>query len=81
MKKRLVILGAGESGGGTALLAKQKGYDVYQYVLEGMIVAENLKYRKDPYKNLLYLINKQSEFRTQAENNLQEEINKFITRV
>ena len=29
MKKRLVILGAGESGVGTALLAKQKGYDVF----------------------------------------------------
>ncbi|WP_299056342.1 UDP-N-acetylmuramoyl-L-alanine--D-glutamate ligase [uncultured Polaribacter sp.] len=27
--KRLVILGAGESGVGTALLAKQKGYDVF----------------------------------------------------
>jgi hypothetical protein len=60
---------------------KQKGYDVNQYVLEGMIVAENLKYRKDPYKNLLYLINKQSEFRVRADNNLQEEINKFINRV
>ncbi len=29
MAKRLVILGAGESGVGTALLAKQKGYDVF----------------------------------------------------
>ena len=29
MKKRLVILGAGESGVGAALLAKQKGYDVF----------------------------------------------------
>jgi len=29
MKKRLVILGAGESGTGAALLAKQKGYDVF----------------------------------------------------
>ena len=29
MKKKLVILGAGESGVGTALLAKQKGYDVF----------------------------------------------------
>lgn len=29
MKKRLVILGAGESGVGTALLAKQQGYDVF----------------------------------------------------
>ena len=29
MKKRIVILGAGESGVGAALLAKQKGYDVF----------------------------------------------------
>ncbi|QYJ68558.1 UDP-N-acetylmuramoyl-L-alanine--D-glutamate ligase [Flavobacterium litorale] len=29
MKKRLVILGGGESGVGTALLGKQKGYDVF----------------------------------------------------
>lgn len=29
MKKQIVILGAGESGVGAALLAKQKGYDVF----------------------------------------------------
>ena len=29
MAKKLIILGAGESGVGTALLAKQKGYDVF----------------------------------------------------
>ena len=29
MKKKLVILGAGESGVGTALLASQQGYDVF----------------------------------------------------
>ncbi|HEY5407972.1 MAG TPA: UDP-N-acetylmuramoyl-L-alanine--D-glutamate ligase [Ginsengibacter sp.] len=29
MKKRMVILGAGESGVGTALLAQQKGFDVF----------------------------------------------------
>lgn len=60
---------------------KNKKYDVQQYVLDGMIVAENLKYRQDPYKNLLYLINKQNEFRARAENNLQTEINKFINRI
>jgi len=27
--KRLVVLGGGESGVGTALLGKQKGYDVF----------------------------------------------------
>ena len=29
MKKRMVILGAGESGVGAALLAQQKGYGVF----------------------------------------------------
>jgi UDP-N-acetylmuramoylalanine--D-glutamate ligase len=29
MKKRLVVLGAGESGVGTAILGKQKGFDVF----------------------------------------------------
>ncbi|MDQ2864174.1 MAG: UDP-N-acetylmuramoyl-L-alanine--D-glutamate ligase, partial [Bacteroidota bacterium] len=29
MKKRMVILGAGESGIGAALLAQQKGFDVF----------------------------------------------------
>src|SRR6476620_7606007 len=29
MKKRIVILGGGESGVGAAILAKQKGYDVF----------------------------------------------------
>ncbi|MEJ7913240.1 MAG: UDP-N-acetylmuramoyl-L-alanine--D-glutamate ligase, partial [Chitinophagaceae bacterium] len=31
MSKRLVILGGGESGVGAALLAKQKGYDVFLF--------------------------------------------------
>ena len=29
MAKKLVILGAGESGVGTAMLCKQQGYDVF----------------------------------------------------
>lgn len=41
MKKKLVILGAGESGVGTALLARQKGYDVF--VSDGGVVVENYK--------------------------------------
>jgi len=41
MKKRLVILGAGESGIGTALLAKQQGYDVF--VSDGGAIKENYK--------------------------------------
>lgn len=41
MKKRLVILGAGESGVGAALLAKQQGYDVF--VSDGGTIKENYK--------------------------------------
>ena len=39
MKKRLVILGAGESGVGAALLAKQKGFDVF--VSDGGSIADS----------------------------------------
>jgi UDP-N-acetylmuramoylalanine--D-glutamate ligase len=39
--KRIVILGAGESGVGTALLAKQQGYDVF--VTDGGTIKDNYK--------------------------------------
>lgn len=41
MKKRLVILGAGESGVGAALLGMQKGYDVF--VSDGGEIKDNYK--------------------------------------
>ena len=41
MSKRLVILGAGESGVGTALLAKQKGYEVF--VSDGGAIKDNFQ--------------------------------------
>ena len=43
-KQRLVILGAGESGAGTAVLAKQKGFDVF---------VSDFGAIKDKYKDLL----------------------------
>ena len=47
MKYRLVIIGAGESGVGAALLAKQKGYTVF--VTDGGIIKE--KYKKELFDN------------------------------
>ena len=41
MSKRIVILGAGESGVGTALLARQQGYDVF--VSDGGSIKQNYK--------------------------------------
>jgi hypothetical protein len=62
-------------------IMKQKGYNVQQYILEGTIVTENIKYGWNPYSNLLYLINKKDEFRIQAESNLNKEIQNFINRI
>lgn len=62
-------------------IMKQKGYSVQQYVLENSVVIENFKYRWDSYKNYLYLINKQDEFRSQAESNLNQELQNFINRI
>ena len=42
--KRLVVLGAGESGAGTAVLAKQQGFDVF---------VSDFGSIKDNYKKLL----------------------------
>jgi UDP-N-acetylmuramoylalanine--D-glutamate ligase len=47
MAHRLVILGAGESGVGSALLGKQKGYEVF--VSDGGTIKE--KYKKELFDN------------------------------
>lgn len=41
MKKRLVILGGGESGVGAALLAAAKGYDVF--LSDGGMLKQSLR--------------------------------------
>ncbi len=41
MKKKVIILGAGESGTGAALLASQKGYDVF--VSDGGAIGQSFK--------------------------------------
>ena len=62
-------------------ILKQKGYDIQQYVLENTIVIENFKYRWNPYKDFLYSINKQDEFRKQAEDSMNKEITNFINKI
>ena len=62
-------------------IMKQKEYNIQQYVLENAVVIENFKYRWNPYKEYLHLINKQIEFRKQAEDNLNSEIQNFINKI
>ena len=47
MKKRLVILGAGESGIGAAILGKKEGYEVY--VSDEGTIKDNYKKELDEY--------------------------------
>ena len=47
MSKRLVILGAGESGVGAAILGKQQGYDVF--VSDGQAIKDNYRQELDSY--------------------------------
>jgi len=62
-------------------IMKQKGYQIQQYVLEGIIVTENFKYRWNLYKDFLYLINHQNNFRSQAESNLNLELVEFSKKI
>jgi len=45
------------------------------------MVAENIKYRCNPYINYLSLINRQDEFRRTAEANLAGEVKNFADRI
>ena len=58
-------------------ILKQKGIQINQYVLDGLVVIENFKYRSDYHKNFLSLIDNQEKYRIQAEANLKIELENF----
>jgi hypothetical protein len=58
-------------------IMKQYKYQVKQYIIENMVVAENYKYRYNSYSNYLTIIDKKDEYRKQAEENFDIELNKF----
>ena len=50
-----------------------------EYVISNLFITQ--KNLKEKYNDLLYLINKQAEFRKQAESNLTNEIQNFINKI
>jgi hypothetical protein len=62
-------------------IIKQKGIGAQQYVINNLVVAENYKYRTNPYSQYLKVIDKKDEFRKQAEGNFQVELNKFYNKI
>jgi hypothetical protein len=62
-------------------IMKQKQLNPQQYIVNNLVVAENYKYRNNSYSQHLNLINKKDEYRIQAENNFQSELNKFYNKI
>ena len=62
-------------------LLRQKGVDVSQYVVDGLVIVENFKYRRNYHKDFLYLIDNQKEYRARAEANLKLEVDKFFNKL
>lgn len=62
-------------------IMKQKQLTPQQYVVNNLVIAENYKYRNNPYVNYLDIINKKDEYRTQAENSFNLELNTFYNKI
>jgi hypothetical protein len=58
-------------------MMQQKNQNVKQYVLQNAIIVEDHLYRFNPYKDFLTIIDKQEEFKKNAHENFQNELNKF----
>jgi len=61
-------------------IMKYKGVNIKQFVIEGMVVCENIKYRCNPYKEFIHSVNRLEEYRKQACDSFSKEIKKFISR-
>jgi hypothetical protein len=61
-------------------IMKQKQLNPQQYIVKNLVVAENHLYRVNPYADYLSTIDNKDEYRKQAENNLNIELNNFNNR-
>jgi len=62
-------------------IMKQKQLNPQQYVINNLVVAENYKYRNNPYVGYLDITNKKDKWVKQAENNFEPEVVKFYNKL
>ena len=62
-------------------IMKSKAMDVNQYIIRNIVVAENYKYRINPYSSYLNVIDKKQEFKSKAESQFKNELNKFYEKI
>jgi hypothetical protein len=58
-------------------ILKSKGHNIQQYTLQNEIIIENNKFRFNPYKDYLTTIDRREEFKNQAHNNFNLELQKY----
>jgi len=61
-------------------ILKQHGYDIKQYVLDGIIVKEDLPHSSE-YTSKLTILDRKAEYRQNSYKNFQTEINTFYTAI
>jgi len=62
-------------------IATKKGYDINQYLLKGVYITEDYINRVPSFNNSIISFNRKQEFRTQAENQFQNELSLFSNRI
>lgn len=62
-------------------LMRKNNYDIQQYALKNAIVIENYKYRNTSYDKFIKKFDMQDKFRSDAQSNLDSEIQKFIKKL
>lgn len=62
-------------------IMKQKEFNIQQYIVNNLVIAENNKFRSNFYFQYLKIIDKKDKYRTQAENNLQKELINFNNKI
>tara|TARA_R110002012_G_scaffold170879_1_gene335515 strand:- start:191 stop:1078 length:888 start_codon:yes stop_codon:yes gene_type:complete len=64
-----------------AKLMKQQNYSVSQYIIENIVVTENLKYRDDLYSNYLKSIDMKNDFRENSHKVFTNELSIFWEKI
>lgn len=62
-----------------AMMYKQNGVNIQQYVIVNEVIVENAKFGSNPYKDYIEMIDRREEFKKIAHTNYPEEIKKFIS--
>jgi hypothetical protein len=62
-------------------IMKQKQLNPQQYVINNLVVAENYRYRNNPYVDYLNIINEKDKWVKQAESNFKSEVIKFYNKL